>query len=173
MYRHEPRATAALVSYSGNSRTHTDEQIRQIGGAIREFGFTNPILIDEENTIIAGHGRLAAAELVGMDEVPCIVLDGLSESQKKAYVIADNQLALNAGWDDAMLSAQVADLSSEGFDLSLLGFDDDQLSTIIDGGPMFEPGSESEQNSLDTLEPMFVHCPDCGCEFNAKANTKS
>jgi DNA modification methylase len=117
-----------LKKYEKNSRTHSDAQIDQIVNSIKEFGFTNPILIDE-NEIIAGHGRLMAAIKMGMDEVPCISLFGLSEVQKRAYIIADNQLAMNAGWDDNLLSSELIGLQEDGFDLDLLGFDN--LDTLI------------------------------------------
>ena len=94
------RRCAALIPYARNARTHSDQQVAQIADSIREFGFTNPVLIDEEDGIIAGHGRVLAAHLLGLDEVPCIVLAHLSPTQRRAYVIADNKLALNAGWDE-------------------------------------------------------------------------
>src|SRR3569833_2190765 len=97
-----------LIPYARNARTHSDAQVAQIAAAIREFGWTNPILIDGANGVIAGHGRLLAARKLGLEAVPVIELDGLSDAQKRAYVIADNKLALNAGWDDAMLAAEVA-----------------------------------------------------------------
>ena len=124
-------STAALVPYVANSRTHSDAQVAQIAASIKEFGFTNPILTDGENGIIAGHGRLMAARKLGMDQVPTIVLDGLTAAQKRAYVIADNKLALNAGWDAALLSSEIAGLGDEGFDLSLLGFNEDELAALL------------------------------------------
>jgi DNA modification methylase len=127
----ELQKTAILLPYARNSRTHSDAQIQQIASSIKEFGFTNPILIDENNQIIAGHGRLSAAHLLKIKEVPCIRLAHLTESQKKAYVIADNKLALNAGWDDAMLALELKDLESENFDLSLTGFNEDELAKLL------------------------------------------
>ena len=123
--------TEKLVPYARNSRTHSDEQVQQIMGSIKEFGFTNPILVDAEGLIIAGHGRTMAAQRLGMKEVPCLRLGHLTESQKKAYVIADNKLALNAGWDDEMLRLELADLQDADFDLSLTGFDDDELNALL------------------------------------------
>ena len=123
--------TEKLVPYARNSRTHSDEQVQQIMGSIKEFGFTNPILVDAEGLIIAGHGRTMAAQRLGMKEVPCLRLGHLTESQKKAYVIADNKLALNAGWDDEMLRLELADLQEADFDLSLTGFDDDELNALL------------------------------------------
>lgn len=120
-----------LLPYINNSRTHSKDQIKQVAASISEFGFTNPVLIDESNMIIAGHGRVQAAQLLGLSKVPCIVLDGLTEAQKKAYVIADNKLALNAGWDDEMLANELMHLQEQEYDISLLGFDDSELSELL------------------------------------------
>ena len=121
-----------LIPYINNSRTHDNNQVKQIAGSIKEFGFTNPLLIDEQGGIIAGHGRLMAADLLGIDEVPTITLKGLTEAQRKAYVIADNQLALNAGWDLDNLKVEIDRLTELDFDVDLLGFDDDFLSSLLD-----------------------------------------
>lgn len=121
---------ANLVPYIRNSRTHSAEQVAQIAASIREFGFTNPLLIDEQGGIIAGHGRLLAAQKLGFDEVPAITLQGLSDAQKKAYVIADNKLALNAGWDDEMLRVEFMELQEMGFDLELTGFSLDEIAGL-------------------------------------------
>ena len=121
---------ANLVPYARNSRTHSAEQVAQIAASIREFGFTNPLLIDEQGGIIAGHGRLFAAQKLGFDEVPAITLQGLSDAQKKAYVIADNKLALNAGWDDEMLRVEFMELQEMGFDLELTGFLLDEIAGL-------------------------------------------
>jgi site-specific DNA-methyltransferase (adenine-specific) len=125
----EYRKTSELIPYARNSRTHSEEQVAQIAASIQEFGFTNPVLIDEKG-IIAGHGRIMGARKLGMEEVPTITLHGLTESQRKAYIIADNRLALNAGWDDEMLRLEIADLKEDGFDLDLLGFEDDELAAL-------------------------------------------
>lgn len=119
------------IEYVNNSRTHSDEQVNQVASSTKEFGFTNPILIDEQNGIIAGHGRLMAAKKLGLEEVPCIVLTGLTEAQKKAYVIADNKLALNSGWDLDLLKLEMQNLDELGFDLDLLGFSDDELNDLL------------------------------------------
>jgi len=119
--------TGDLIPYARNSRTHSDGQVTQIASSIREFGFTNPILIDAENGIIAGHGRVMAAQKLGMNEVPTICLSHLTNAQRKAYVIADNKLALNAGWDEEILGIELADLRELDFDLSLTGFDGDEI----------------------------------------------
>jgi len=123
--------TEKLIPYARNSRTHSDEQISQIMASIKEFGFTNPVLIDEEGLIIAGHGRTVAAQRLGMKTVPTVRLTHLTPAQKKAYVIADNKLALNAGWDLEFLKIELLDLQSEDFDLSLTGFDDDELNDLL------------------------------------------
>ncbi len=123
-----------LQPYAKNARTHSDEQIDQIAASMREFGFTNPILVDSADGIIAGHGRLAAAKRLGLESVPVIVLDHLSDAQRRAYILADNKLALNAGWDDALLSEELHGLAGEGYDLSVIGFSDDELSELLDDG---------------------------------------
>ena len=127
----ETRPVADLIPYASNSRTHSDAQVAQIAASIKEFGWTVPILIDGDNTIIAGHGRLLAARKLGMESVPAIVLDHLSKAQQRALVIADNQLALNAGWDMDMLKAEIEDLKLDDFDLGLLGFDDKFLDGLL------------------------------------------
>lgn len=124
-------AAGKLIPYVKNSRTHSEAQVSQVAASIKEFGFTNPILIDSENVIIAGHGRLLAAQKLGLSEVPCIALDHLSESQRKAYVIADNKLALNAGWDDELLALELGELKDMDFDISLTGFTEDELANLI------------------------------------------
>lgn len=163
----ESRSVADLIPYAANSRTHSDAQVAQIAASIREFGWTNPILIDGDNTIIAGHGRLMAARKLGLDEVPAIVLDHLTKAQQRALVIADNQLALNAGWDMEMLKAEIEGLNFEGFDLDLLGFSEADLSGFL-AEPNFEPGTEDEQGKLDQLEPKMVTCPKCQHEFDSR-----
>lgn len=121
-----------LIPYALNSRTHSDEQVNQIAASIKEFGFTNPVLIDEDGGIIAGHGRVMAARKLGMGTVPCITLAYLTPAQKKAYVIADNQLALNAGWDIDTLRVEVEALQEMDFDLPMLGFDSKVLDELLD-----------------------------------------
>ena len=127
----EQRKIEALIPYVNNSRTHSDEQVAQIAASVREFGWTNPILVDGKNGIIAGHGRLAAARKLGLTEVPVIVLDHLSEAQKKALVIADNKLASNAGWDDEMLRLELGDLQEMGFDTTIAGFTTEELDALL------------------------------------------
>jgi ParB-like chromosome segregation protein Spo0J len=126
----EYRKTSELIPYVNNSRTHSDEQVTQIASSMKEFGFTNPLLLDEDGGIIAGHGRLQAATLLDMDEVPTITLSGLTKAQRKAYVIADNQLALNAGWDLDTLKLEIETLQELDFDTDVLGFDEDFLASL-------------------------------------------
>ena len=120
-----------LIPYVNNSRTHSEEQVNQIVASINEFGFTNPLLIDEKDNIIAGHGRLLASKKLKMEQVPCIVLSGLTEAQKKAYIIADNKMALNAGWDEELLKLELENLKELDFDLELTGFNVDELDDIF------------------------------------------
>lgn len=124
------RSVNDLIPYARNSRTHHEDQVLQIAASIKEFGFTNPVLIDHDGGIIAGHGRVMAARKVGLDQVPTIELAHLTETQKRAYIIADNKMALNAGWDNELLAVEFAELSSDGFDLSLTGFDGDEITGL-------------------------------------------
>jgi len=120
-----------LVPYARNSRTHSDTQVAQIAASIKEWGWTTPVLVSEDGTLIAGHGRVMAARKLGLEEVPVMVARGWTEAQRRAYVLADNQLALNAGWDMDLLSIEMQDLNADGFDLSLIGFDDKMLDALL------------------------------------------
>src|SRR3990172_4712299 len=120
-----------LIPYARNARTHSDAQVAQIAASIAEFGFNSPILVDTNAGIIAGHGRLLAARKLGLAEVPVIVLDHLSETQKRAYILADNKLAINAGWDEELLGAELAALDKEGFDLGLPGFSRADVEALV------------------------------------------
>ena len=127
-----------LVPYARNARTHSDEQIAQLRASIREFGFVNPVLIDKDFGIIAGHGRVIAARLEGLQEVPCVFVDYLTEAQKRAYIIADNKLAEKAGWDEDLLKIELGDLSDMSFDLTIIGFDESEINSLLsfnDGEP--------------------------------------
>lgn len=126
----EMMAVADLVPYARNSRTHDDAQVAQIAASIREFGFTNPVLIDAQGGIIAGHGRVLAARKLSLAEVPCIMLDHLTDTQRRAYIIADNKLALNSGWDAELLSLELSELNDEGFDLDLTGFTSEEILAL-------------------------------------------
>jgi ParB-like chromosome segregation protein Spo0J len=165
----ERRAVADLVPYARNARTHSDEQVAQIAASIREWGWTVPILIDEDGGIIAGHGRVMAARKLGLDEVPVMVAAGWSEAQKRAYVLADNKLALNAGWDLEMLGGELRGLHELGFDVELTGFDGGELSDLMFGAH-FDPGSEDDQGKLDELAPKIVKCPHCGEQFDSRGH---
>ncbi len=143
---------SALIPYAKNSRTHDDAQVAQIAASIKEFGWTNPILVDNDKGVIAGHGRLLAARKLGMDKVPTIELKDMTEAQKKAYVIADNKLALNAGWDTNFLSLELQELKDQDFDLTLLGFDDKELDALL--APETTEGLTDEDSVPDTpIEP--------------------
>jgi ParB-like chromosome segregation protein Spo0J len=161
-----------LRPYERNARTHSPEQVAQIVASIQEFGFTNPLLVDGADGILAGHGRLAAAKDMGLAEVPVIVLDHLTPTQRRAYILADNQLALNAGWDTELLQQEIVGLNLADFDLSLLGFDEDRIAGLLDpegidreeSAPKDHKGAE-EYGEEDFSE--FEHkCPRCNFEFN-------
>jgi len=145
-----------LTGYAANSRTHSDEQIDQIAASITEFGFTNPILIDENSIIIAGHGRLEAAKRLDLDEAPCLRLSHLTEAQKKAYIIADNKLALNAGWDDDLLKQEISALEDLDFDIALLGFDSVELAKMFD--EIEEP--EIKEEKYNEVFNIIIDCKD-------------
>jgi ParB-like chromosome segregation protein Spo0J len=136
--------TARLIPYARNARTHSDEQVAQIAASIAEFGFTNPILAGSDGIIVAGHGRLAAAQKLGLAVVPVVVLDHLSPTQRRALVIADNRIAENAGWDDAMLRIELEALHLDGFDLDITGFDADALAELIAGDEPDNVGQTDE-----------------------------
>lgn len=148
-YRIEWISPLLLRPYTYNARTHSEEQVAQIVGSIREFGWTNPILIDDENLVIAGHGRLLAAEQLACTSVPCIRLSALDDDQKRAYILADNKLAENAGWDSSMLRLELKDLEEVGFDIGLIGFSADELDSIIRG--IDGDGDEQDQKPEFTL----------------------
>jgi hypothetical protein len=146
-----------LVPYDRNSRVHSPEQIAQVAASIAEFGFVNPILVDSNAGIIAGHGRLAAARELGMSELPVVVLDHLSERQRRAYVIADNKLALNASWDVDMLALEVDALRDEDFNLDLLGFSEDELKGLTEDGWASDiEAVEKHEENLDGIQAKIV-----------------
>jgi len=149
----EQVSVSTLIPYARNSRTHSDEQVSQIAGSIREFGFTNPVLIDANGTIIAGHGRVMAAKKLGLETVPCIRLGHLTPSQVRAYVIADNKLALNAGWDDQMLRSELESLQEDGFDMGLTGFSDDELAELLEP-EVVEGETDPDQTPEVPVEPI-------------------
>ena len=158
----ERRKTDSLVFYARNARTHSDEQVAQIAASIKEWGWTVPILVDEDNGIIAGHGRVLAARKLGLADCPVMVAAGWTEAQKRAYVIADNKLALNAGWDMMTLANEFYALNGVGFDLGVTGFGTGELASMM-FEPNFEPATADEQGRLD--EKKKCQCPECGHEF--------
>jgi DNA modification methylase len=144
----EWRSVETLIPYAKNARTHSDEQIAQIAGSIKEFGFNNPVLVDKDNSIIAGHGRLMAARKLGMDKVPVVQLGHMTEAQRKAYVLADNRIALNSGWDTSMLSLELLELK-DNIDLSLLGFDADELDALLN--PIEETEGLTDEDAVPNV----------------------
>ncbi len=153
-------AIDTLIPYAMNARTHPDSQISKIAASIKEFGFNNPILIDKDNGIIAGHGRVLAAKKLGLVSVPCIMLEHLSEAQRKAYILADNRIALDGGWDHEMLSMEVKELNDLDFDIMTMGFDQSEITGMLGD---FLPAKEEDQGDLG--EKKLTECPNCGEKF--------
>lgn len=164
------RQVSDLVPYARNSRTHSEEQIAQIAASIKEWGWTNPVLIDEDAGIIAGHGRILAAQKLGIKEVPCMVATGWTKAQKQAYIIADNKLALNAGWDEELLSLELSEIGELDFDLGLIGFSDLELNSLLadrnegntdpDDVPELQPDPISDQGNIWLLDRHRICCGD-------------
>ena len=150
-----------LIPYARNSRTHSDEQVSQIMASIKEFGFTNPILTDGKDGIIAGHGRLMAAQRLGLNEVPTIELSHLTDAQKKAYIIADNKLALNSGWDEEMLKIELSELDDMGYDMDLTGFDKFEIDALF----MDEDDNEETILKNEEYKEKFSILIDCENEL--------
>ena len=155
-------AVEHLIPYANNSRTHGDAQIAQIAASIKEFGFTNPVLIDGEGGIIAGHGRVLAARKLSMAEVPCIRLGYLTDTQRRAYIIADNKLALNGGWDDELLALELGELHAADFDMALLGFDAGGLSAAMGLDEELDGDAPKIDEGIDYKEKfaIIVECAD-------------
>jgi DNA modification methylase len=145
-----------LIPYARNSRTHSDQQVAQVAASIREFGFTNPVLIDSEDGIIAGHGRVMAARKLGLAEVPCIRLGHLTETQKRAYIISDNKLALNSGWDEEMLGLELADLREADFDLDLIGFDAGEIEAALNPAEITDGLTDPDEVPEPPVDPVTV-----------------
>lgn len=143
-----------LVPYARNARTHSAEQVAQIAASIVEFGFNAPILVDSHAGIIAGHGRMLAARKLGLAEVPVVVLDHLSDTQRRAYILADNKLAENAGWDEKVLAAELADLERDGLDLKVVGFSDDELEVLLADSGDGPPPEDEEQIPEAPADPV-------------------
>lgn len=153
-----------LIPYAMNARTHSEEQVAQIAGSIKEFGFNNPVLIDSENGLIAGHGRVMAGRKLGLKEVPAIRLGHLTDIQKKAYILADNKIALNSGWDYELLKSEIEMLEEEEFRLDVLGFSVQEIEQITVGEQMKQ---DSPDDFKDVDESDLEHkCPKCGFEFD-------
>ena len=149
------RKVEDLIPYVNNARTHSEEQITRIASSIKEFGFTNPILTDGENGIIAGHGRLSAAKKLGMTEVPTVELAGLTKTQKKAYILADNKLALDAGWDDELLKIELEDLKLDNFDLDIIGFPHEEIEGLVS----VEGGDDGLYDEYSAVEGKVMYEP--------------
>jgi ParB-like chromosome segregation protein Spo0J len=164
---YKPAPVKNLVPYARNSRTHSAAQVDKIAASIKEFGFLNPVIVDGENGIIAGHGRILAAQKLGLETVPTIEAAHLTDAQRKAYIIADNRLALDAGWDDEMLRVELQDLDAVDFDLTLTGFSVEEMDGLF-YEPDFSPGTEDDQGKLDELDPKMVTCPHCQIEWDLR-----
>jgi ParB-like chromosome segregation protein Spo0J len=141
-----------LIPHARNARTHSDEQVAQIAGSIAEFGFVNPVLVGDDGVIVAGHGRVMAARKLGLSEAPVIVLSHLSPTQRRALMIADNQIATNAGWNEEMLAAELAALKDEAFDLDLLGFDDAEIDRLL--ADTLEPDESADEVPEPPADPV-------------------
>ena len=136
-----------LIPYVNNARTHSPEQITKLRSSLREFGFINPVLIDREYNVLAGHGRICAAKEEGINEVPCVFVEHLSEAQKKAYILADNRMSLDAGWDDELLKVEMASLQEMGFDVGMTGFDESELADLFADGDKASAKDDSKSYS--------------------------
>lgn len=139
-----------LIPYANNARTHSPTQVKRIADSIKEFGWTNPILIDGNNGIVAGHGRVLAAKKLGMRQIPTIELSGLSPTQKRAYILADNRLALDAGWDEDLLKLELTELQELNFDLALTGFSDEEIEELLDMDDEEEPPEGNPSSDTNT-----------------------
>ena len=172
----EMRPIASLIPYARNARTHSDAQVAEIAASIKEFGWTSPILVDGENGIIAGHGRLLGARQLKMAEVPCIELSHLTKAQKQAYIIADNKLALNAGWDNDLLAIEFAELKDMGFDTTLTGFSAEEIEALtpVDGNPGLTDEDAVPEPPVDPVTKLgdvwlmgvYYECQDCGKKYD-------
>lgn len=157
----------SLTPNESNPRLHSDDQVAQIAESMRAFGWTVPILVDEKGLVIAGHGRLMAAKLNKVDRVPILRKAGLSDAQKRAYMLADNKLALGSEWDTELLVAELGALDALDFDLDLTGFSDVEISALT-FEPDFQPGGIEDQGALDQLAPKMITCPHCGGSFDVR-----
>jgi ParB-like chromosome segregation protein Spo0J len=147
-------STADLIPYARNSRTHSDVQVAKLAASIKEFGFLNPIITDGENGIVAGHGRVMAAQKLGLEALPCIEAGHLTDAQKRAYIIADNRMALDAGWDNDLLKIELQDLDADGFDLTLTGFDLDEMAALFD--ELVDDNNQEKEQNLEEHENQLL-----------------
>lgn len=160
-----------LIPYARNARTHSPEQVAKIAGSIKEFGFINPVIISQDGGILAGHGRVLAAQKLGLEEVPCIEESHLTDTQRRAYILADNRLSLDAGWDEEMLRLEIKDLATH-IDMGLTGFTDMEIDMYLNGhidtiASDSAGAGNSELNLDDFSDDKFEHtCPRCGMKFN-------
>lgn len=150
------RKVAELIPFMNNARTHSEEQVREIAASIEEFGFTNPVLLDGDSGVIAGHGRLKGAELLSIEEVPTVELGHLTEAQKRAYILADNRLAEKAGWDDHLLTLELGDLINEDIDIELTGFSQEEIDELLDFGGEF-PGLNDKDRDPFRQRTFVLH----------------
>ena len=168
----ETLSTASLIPYARNAKKHDASQVAKLAGSIREFGFNNPVLIDNDNGIIAGHGRVLAAQSLGLETVPCIRLGHLTDTQRRAYILADNRLAeIGGGWDEEMLKLELADLRELDTDFDLMGFDasliEEKLNPSEPSIQSLTPESSAKEIDVDSFD-MDHRCPRCGFEFDTK-----
>ena len=158
-----------LSPYARNARTHSDVQIAQIAASIKEFGFLSPVIISKDNTILCGHGRFYAAQKLGLEKIPCIQEDHLTEAQKRAYILADNKISQNAGWDEELLKVEIADLQGSDFDVALTGFEDYEITDLF---AVEKPTTEKVVKNKEYDEEVFGdeefehECPRCGFKYN-------
>lgn len=168
----EQIALEALIPYARNARKHSDEQVAQLAASIREFGFNAPVLVDAENGIIAGHGRVLAARKLGLESVPCLRLNHLSDTQRRAYILADNRLAeLGGGWDEEMLGIELSDLRETDFDLDLVGFDGAAIERFLNPPEPQQANVESPEDFPEVDESIKTEhqCPKCGYAWSGKS----
>ena len=167
MQQLESWPTDTLIEYARNPRKN-DHAVDRVAAAIREFGFRVPILAKSDKTIVDGHLRLKAAKKLGLEEVPVLLCDDMTDIQVRAFRLSVNRVSEFADWDDEMLRVELDELGKDGFDLELTGFSLDEVATLLIDGSDFEPGSEDDQSQLDKLDPKMVTCPHCSQEFDSR-----
>ena len=167
MQQLESWPTDSLIEYARNPRKN-DHAVDRVAAAIREFGFRVPILAKSDKTIVDGHLRLKAAKKLGLEEVPVLLCDDMTDIQVRAFRLSVNKVSEFADWDDEMLRVELDELGKDGFDLELTGFSLDEVATLLINGSDFEPGSEDDQGQLDKLDPKMVTCPHCSQEFDSR-----